>query len=82
MAHISLGDLNRQLHMFNHHKTLAHQLLVKYQYQLLASQLVLNALLDEFSNIDNIYESYRPTIQSAVQFLKTDSENMSQPENP
>ena len=28
-AHLSLGDLNRQLHMFNRQKTLAHQLLVK-----------------------------------------------------
>ena len=61
-AHISLGDLNRQLHMFNCQKTLAHQLLVKLQGQLLASHFVLNALLDEFSNIDSIYESYKPTI--------------------
>ena len=30
-AHISLGDLYRQLHMFNNQKTLAHQLLVKLQ---------------------------------------------------
>ena len=50
--------------------------------QLLASQLVLNALLDEFSNMDGIYESYKPTIRSAVQVLKTDSENMSLTENP
>ena len=61
--------------MFNRQKTLAHQLLVKLQNQQLASQLVVNALLDEFANIDNIYESYRPTIKSAVQFLKTNSEN-------
>ena len=52
--------------MFNHPKILANQLL--------ASQLVLNALLDEFSNIDYIYESYKPTIRSAVQLLTTDSE--------
>ena len=49
---------------------------------MLASQLVLNALLDKFSNIENIYESYKPTIRSAVQLLKADSENMSPPENP
>ena len=61
--------------MFNHRKTLAHQLLVKLQDQLLASQLVLNALLDEFSNIDNIYESYKPTMKLVLQLLKTDSEN-------
>ena len=52
--------------MFNHQKTLSYQLLVKLQDQALASQLVLNALLDEFSNIENMYESYMPTIQSAV----------------
>ena len=34
-----------------------------------------NVLLDEFANIDNIYESYKPTIKSAVQLLKTDLEN-------
>ena len=74
-AHISLGNLARQLSMFNRQKTLAHQLLVKLQDQLLASQLVVYILLDEFVNIDNIYESYKPTIKSAVQLLKTNSEN-------
>ena len=61
--------------MFNCQKTLAHQLLVQLQGQSLASQLVLNVLLDEFSNIDNIVESYKPCIRSAVQLLRTDSEN-------
>ena len=54
-AHISLGDINRQLHMFSHQKTLAHQLLVKLQSQLLASYSVLNALLDEFSNRQHLW---------------------------
>ena len=67
--------------MFNPQKTLAHQLLVKLQDQLLPSHLKLNALLDEFSSIDNIYESYKPTIRLAVQLLTTDSESMSLPEN-
>ena len=31
--------------------------------------------MDEFTNIDNIYESFRPTIKSAMQLLKVDSEN-------
>ena len=61
--------------MFNQQKTLAHQLLVKLQDQLLASQHVVNALTDEFANMGNIYESYRPTIKSAVWLLKADSEN-------
>ena len=58
-AHISLGDLNRHIHMFNHQKTLAHQLLVILQGQPLASHFVLNALLDEFSNIYSIYKFTR-----------------------
>ena len=72
--------LNGQLHVFNCQKTLAHQLLVKLQGQLLASHFVLNALLDEFSNINSIYKSYKPTIWSAVQLFKTESETMSPPE--
>ena len=74
-AYISLGNLDRQLCVFSQQKTLAHQLLVKLQDQLLTSQLVVNALLDEFANTDNIYESYRCTIKSIVLLLKTDSEN-------
>ena len=70
---ISLGALNRQLHLFNCQKTLAHQLLVKLQDQLLVSNFVLSALLDEFSIIDSLYKSYKPTIWSAVQLLKTES---------
>ena len=65
-AHISLGDLNRQLHIFHHQKTLTHQLLVNLQVQPLASHFVLNALLGEFSNTDIIYYSYKQTIWSAV----------------
>ena len=44
----------------------------------------LSALLDEFSNIDSIYKSYQPTIQSSVQLLKIESEfkNLSPSENP
>ena len=76
------GDFNRQLCTFNHQKTLANQLLVKLQGQELASQLALNALLDELSNIDSIYESYKPTKQSAELLLKTESENLSPPEIP
>ena len=52
------------------------------QCQLLDSHFVLKALLDEFSNIDSIYESYMPTIQSAVRLLKTESKKLSPPENP
>ena len=84
MAKISQGELNRQLCMFNHQKTSAHQLLVKLLHWPLASHFVLSALLGEFFNIDNIYKPYQPAIQSAVQLLKTESEfkYWSQPENP
>ena len=62
-AHISLDDLDRQLHMFNHQKTLAHQLLVKLQDQPLASHFVPNAVLG--SIIQTI--SMNPTSQSYYQ---------------
>ena len=62
--------------MFYRQKTLAHQLLLKLQDQPLTSQLVVvNALPDEFSKIDNIYDSFKPTIKSAVWLLITNSEN-------
>ena len=64
--HISPGSLYLQLCMFNQQKTLAHQLLVKFQDQLLAYQVVVNALIDEYVNIENVYESYISTIKSAV----------------
>ena len=43
---------------------------------------LLNAFLDDISNVDNLYESYKPAIRLAVQLLKTDSKNMSPPETP
>ena len=60
--------------MFNYQKILAHQLLVELQSQLLVSHFVLNSLLEELSNKDSIYKSYKPTIQSRVQLLKINSE--------
>ena len=42
-AHISVGNLDRQLCIFNWQKTLAHQLLVELQDQPLASPLIVNA---------------------------------------
>ena len=60
--------------MFNCQKTLAHQLLAKLQGQLLASHFLINVLLVEFSDIECIYKSYKPTIWLAVQLLKTESE--------
>ena len=58
--------------MFNHQKALAHQLLMKLQHQMFTSNIVLNALLGEFINIDSIYQLYRPTIQMAIQLLQTE----------
>ena len=61
--------------MFDWQKTLAQQLLEELQDQALAYQFVVNALLDEFANIDNIHESYKPAIRLAVWLLKINSEN-------
>ena len=70
-AHISLGNLNKQLHMFNNKKALAHELL-KLQCQPFTSNIIFNALLGEFSNINSIYQSYKSTIQMAKQLLQTE----------
>ena len=58
--------------MFNHQKALAHELLMKLQCRPLASNFVLNTLLGEFTNIDNIYQSYKPTIQMTKQHLRAE----------
>ena len=58
--------------MFNHQKALAHELLMKLQYQPFASNFILNALLGEFTNIDSIYQSYKLTIKMAIQLLWTE----------
>ena len=31
-----------------------------------------NALVGQFTNIDRVYQSYEPTIQSAIQILRTE----------
>ena len=66
---ISLGSLSKELHVFNHQKTSAHQLLMKLQHQLLTSNFILNPLLEEFTSIDSIYQLYRPTMQMAIQLF-------------
>ena len=71
-AHVFLGELNKQLHMFNHQEESAHQLLMKLQCQLFTSNFVLNDLLGELTNIDSIYQLYRPTMQMTIQLLQTE----------
>ena len=82
-AHKSLGDLNRQLCMFNQQKTSAHQLLVKLQCQPLASHFVLNILLGEFSNRASTNPTKQPYDQQYdCSKLESELENLSPPENP
>ena len=71
-AQVSIGDLNKQLHMFNCQKALSQELLMRLQCQPVASNFVLNALLGEVSSINNIYLSYEPIIQTAIQLLRTE----------
>ena len=71
-SHISLGDLNKHLCIFDHQKASAYQLLMKLQWQPFTSSFVFNALLGEFPNIDSIHQSYRPTIWMPVQLLWTE----------
>ena len=65
-----IGDLNKQLHMFNCQKALAQELLMKMQHQPFASNCMFSALLGEFSNIGNLYKLYEPIIQIAIQLLR------------
>ena len=57
--------------MSNHQKTLAHELLMKLK-QPFTSIFILNALLGGFTNIDTIYQLYKPSIQRAIQLLQTE----------
>ena len=58
--------------MFNYQKALAQELLMRLQCQPFASNFMLNALLGEFSNINNIYKSFEPMIEIAIQLLRTE----------
>ena len=71
-AHISLGNLNKQLYLFKCQKALAHELLMKLQCQPFISNFIFNALLGEFTNINSIYQSYKPSIWMAIQLLQTE----------
>ena len=44
---------------------------MKLQHQPFTLNFIINALLGEFTNIDSIYQSYRPTIWMAIQLLQT-----------
>ena len=83
-AHISLGNLNKQLHMLNHQKAPAHELLMKLQCQPFTSNFILNALIGEFTNIDSIYQLYKPIIWMAIQVLQTEPalDKLSTADNP
>ena len=70
--HISIGDLNKQLCMFNHQKALAHELLIKLQCQPFTYNFVLIAFLGDFINIKNIYHSHECAIQMTIQLLRTE----------
>ena len=59
---IAIGDLNRQLCMFNCQKALAQELLMRLKCQPFTFNLILNALLGEISNIDIIYKLHEPII--------------------
>ena len=69
--HIFLDNLNKQLHMFNHQKALAHELLMKLKCQSFTSNFILNASLGEVININSIYQSYKAPIQTAKWLLWT-----------
>ena len=83
-AHISIGDLSKQLCIFNLNKALAQELLIKLQQQLYVFNFMVNALLGEFSHIENIYQSYEPIILTAIQLLRNKPvmDKLMTPDNP
>ena len=70
--HIPIGNINKQLCMFHPKKTLAHELLMKLQYQPFTCNFILNALLGEVTNINSSYQLYKPPIWTALQLLWTE----------
>ena len=57
---------------------------MKLQCQPFAPNFMLSALLGEFTNIDSIYQLYKPTIQMAIQLLQTEPalDKLSTADNP
>ena len=71
-AHISLGLLECHWKYFNRQLDKTHQLLLFLNHQPAAPTHLLSPLQVELTTINNMYNSCRPTVISAINFLNTD----------
>ena len=71
-AHVSLGNLEKQLRMFIKHMERTQHLLDSVQQKPLAQTHMISTLQAELTNLDSIYTSYRPLILAATQLLKNE----------
>ena len=69
MAHVSLGNLEKQWRMFVRKMGRTQQLLNFLQQKPLAPIYMISALQVELTNLDLIYTSYKPLILTATQLL-------------
>ena len=70
-AHISLGHLEWHWKAFNRQLIRTHQQLQFLSQQPLAPTQCISTLQVELSNIDDIYNSYKPTIISVINLINT-----------
>ena len=67
IAHVSLGDMEKQWKLFTKQMIRTHQLLPSLILKPAAPTQILSGLEAELSNLNSIYTSYQPLIQAATQ---------------
>ena len=70
-AHVSLGHLEHHWNSFNRQLIRTHQLLQFLSQQQSAPTKLISTLQVELSNIDDIYNSCKPAIISAINLINT-----------
>ena len=70
-AHISLGDIQKQVRSFNRQRNNALDTIQRLDGHPALSPALLTGLKIELLNINNMYESYEPAIATATQILAT-----------
>ena len=70
MAHVSLGNLQKQWRMFIKEMDRTQQLLDSFLQKSLAPTHLFSTQQAELTNLDGIYTSYKPLILAATQLLK------------
>ena len=70
IAHVSLGNMQKQWKLFTRQMIRTHQLLTSLPWKPSALTHLLSALEAELNNLNSIHTSYQPPIQVAIQLLK------------